>query len=363
MKLPSWTKPKHLTSKEDRNDLKKVFQLYKENKVEKLQKHMSNLDTIVRDEIPSKIYKKLKKGTTMKALKGKKGKTILIGGSTLLLGGGLVYFLTKGKKTPKDIILPPTLSTGESVSSLPNGSFPLQLGSKSVLTAKIQQALKNMGGNAAKIIIGSSVSPNGGVDGILGPGTQKALQVAGYTLPITERIYKEILTKSGTTEVSNASNTPSAGSFSSERLDKLALKIRLATSGFMTNEPRIYEVAEEIVSNEEWKALKEHYGVKYHEDMSELLKDELNSSEQTILNNILKRKNASLGAIDSGVLQKKLRAKTSIDVWNKNGNRMPVTPRMILGKEVEIDHENNITSILTTDNVVIFAPTSELVEA
>lgn len=58
MDYPLWTMPEHLNEK-DHKDLKRVFELYKENKFELALNFASVLDTIVRDEIPSDIWKEI----------------------------------------------------------------------------------------------------------------------------------------------------------------------------------------------------------------------------------------------------------------------------------------------------------------
>ncbi len=53
-----WTKPKHLSAK-DHRDLKEVHKLYKAGKLKEAMKYASNLDTIVREEIPANIWKEI----------------------------------------------------------------------------------------------------------------------------------------------------------------------------------------------------------------------------------------------------------------------------------------------------------------
>lgn len=55
---PSWTRPKHLQSR-DHQDLQKVFDLYTEGELSEAYNFASFLDTIVRDEIPGDIWKKM----------------------------------------------------------------------------------------------------------------------------------------------------------------------------------------------------------------------------------------------------------------------------------------------------------------
>jgi hypothetical protein len=57
-KIPDWTKPKHL-SKKDRNDLKTVKKLFDKGKFQEALKYASDLDTIVREEIPVAIWKEI----------------------------------------------------------------------------------------------------------------------------------------------------------------------------------------------------------------------------------------------------------------------------------------------------------------
>ena len=58
MDYPLWTMPEHLNDK-DHKALKKVYELYKENKFELVFNFASDLNTIVRDEIPSDIWKEI----------------------------------------------------------------------------------------------------------------------------------------------------------------------------------------------------------------------------------------------------------------------------------------------------------------
>lgn len=57
-KTPDWTKPKHL-SKKDRGDLKSLKKLYDKGEFEEALKYASDLDTIVREEIPAAIWKEI----------------------------------------------------------------------------------------------------------------------------------------------------------------------------------------------------------------------------------------------------------------------------------------------------------------
>lgn len=58
MDYPLWTMPEHLNDK-DHKALKRVYELYKENKFELALNFASDLDTIVRDEIPLDIWKEI----------------------------------------------------------------------------------------------------------------------------------------------------------------------------------------------------------------------------------------------------------------------------------------------------------------
>lgn len=58
MDYPLWTMPEYLNDK-DHKELKRVFELYKENKFELALNYASDLDTIVRDEIPLDIWKEI----------------------------------------------------------------------------------------------------------------------------------------------------------------------------------------------------------------------------------------------------------------------------------------------------------------
>ena len=58
MDYPLWTMPEHLNDK-DHKELKRVYELYKENKFELALNFASDLDTIVRDEIPLDIWKEI----------------------------------------------------------------------------------------------------------------------------------------------------------------------------------------------------------------------------------------------------------------------------------------------------------------
>ena len=58
MNYPDWTIPEHLNDK-DHKDLKRVFELYKEGKYEIALNYAYGLDTIVRDEIPSEVWKEI----------------------------------------------------------------------------------------------------------------------------------------------------------------------------------------------------------------------------------------------------------------------------------------------------------------
>jgi len=53
-----WTEPEHL-SKQDHNDLKEVYNLYREKKFKEAMKYASDLDTIVREEVPGAIWKEI----------------------------------------------------------------------------------------------------------------------------------------------------------------------------------------------------------------------------------------------------------------------------------------------------------------
>lgn len=57
-KTPDWTKPKHLPKK-DKNDLKTVKKLYEKGKLQEALQYASDLDTIVREEIPGLIWKEI----------------------------------------------------------------------------------------------------------------------------------------------------------------------------------------------------------------------------------------------------------------------------------------------------------------
>ncbi len=55
---PSWTTPEHLSEK-DHKALKKLYELYREKEFDVALDFASNLDTIVREEIPSEIWKEI----------------------------------------------------------------------------------------------------------------------------------------------------------------------------------------------------------------------------------------------------------------------------------------------------------------
>lgn len=57
-KTSDWTMPKHL-SKKDHSDLKIVKRFYVKGKFQEALKYASNLDTIMREEIPSSIWKEI----------------------------------------------------------------------------------------------------------------------------------------------------------------------------------------------------------------------------------------------------------------------------------------------------------------
>lgn len=58
MKNHDWTTPQHL-SKSDHKDLEEVLHLYKAGKLNEAMKYASDLDTIVREEIPGDIWKEM----------------------------------------------------------------------------------------------------------------------------------------------------------------------------------------------------------------------------------------------------------------------------------------------------------------
>ena len=96
----------------------------------------------------------------------------------------------------KDVIATPNLPVTAS------SSFPVRIGARGSLVSMIQNALLAKGGEAALIIKETSFR-NGRVDGIFGPGTQRALRAAGLPSALTQSVFTSLVGKSN----SKSSNT------------------------------------------------------------------------------------------------------------------------------------------------------------
>ncbi|PTB97999.1 hypothetical protein C9994_00130 [Marivirga lumbricoides] len=96
----------------------------------------------------------------------------------------------------------PSLPT--SVPRLSSGSFPLKSGSRGTLVKQLQQALLNIGGEAAQYIRSTSVRPDGTPDGVFGSGTEKALRAAGYNSSVSESTFAQITGSSNSAGSLNA---------------------------------------------------------------------------------------------------------------------------------------------------------------
>ncbi|WP_010181377.1 peptidoglycan-binding domain-containing protein [Aquimarina agarilytica] len=158
----------------------------------------------------TKTKKSIQKPKVKKRLSQKQVLMIGLGGGVALGLGYLVYNHFKNKTATnrggisdpitipsEDIVTKPILPIAASV------SFPVKKGVRGSLVAMIQNALLAKGGQAALIIKETSFR-NGQVDGIFGPGTERALRAAGFPSVITESVFTALVGK----------NTASGGSWS-----------------------------------------------------------------------------------------------------------------------------------------------------
>ena len=149
----------------------------------------------------TKTKKRIQKPKVKKRLSQKQVLMIGLGGGVALGLGYLAYnhFKNKAAANRGNISDPITIPSEDIVTNpiLPiatSGSFPVKRGARGSLVAMIQNALLAKGGQAALIIKETSFR-NGQVDGIFGPGTERALRAAGFPSVITESVFTALVGK------------------------------------------------------------------------------------------------------------------------------------------------------------------------
>lgn len=151
----------------------------------------------------TKTKKSIQKPKVKKRLSQKQVLMIGLGGGVALGLGYLVYNHFKNRAaTNRGSISDPITIPSEDIVTKPilpiaaSGSFPVKRGARGSLVAMIQNALLAKGGQVALIIKETSFR-NGQVDGIFGPGTERALRAAGFPSVITESVFTSLVGKIG----------------------------------------------------------------------------------------------------------------------------------------------------------------------
>ncbi|BDD04410.1 hypothetical protein [Aureibacter tunicatorum] len=114
---------------------------------------------------------------------------LLVGGS--IIGIGILYMMLRPKEATAAIQAEhvPPLQPQPSTPKLANGSpFPIILGTRGSHVKDLQIAIAKMNGLAKNQIMNG-----GGYDGVMGRMTEKALKTVGYTLPISQTTYNQIV--------------------------------------------------------------------------------------------------------------------------------------------------------------------------
>ncbi len=127
-----------------------------------------------------------------------------LGGGVALGIGYLAYTHFRNKAAARRNMINNSITVpSEDIVTKPNlpvaaRNFPMKRGARGTLVAMIQNALLTKGGQAAMIIRETSFR-NGGVDGIFGKGTERALRAAGFPSVLTQSNFKTLV---GTTKSS-----------------------------------------------------------------------------------------------------------------------------------------------------------------
>ena len=114
----------------------------------------------------------------------------------VLAAGGAAFFALRdneaGSASPTENVTTPSLIT-------PVSAFPIRRGATGQLVKNIQAALARIGGVPKNLIYST-----GGIDGKYGPGTQGALEAAGFPTTISEATYKKIISVQGNLDTTAA---------------------------------------------------------------------------------------------------------------------------------------------------------------
>lgn len=129
---------------------------------------------------------------TTKANAKKTRRNLLIGGTALVVTGGVSYLGYKALKKLDSKIDSKQFSktTVQNVIQSKSSDFPLVKGSRGEHVRLLQKALIAIGGDTAAYVIES-----GGADEKLGDGTASAISSAGYGLPLSKDTYLSIINK------------------------------------------------------------------------------------------------------------------------------------------------------------------------
>ncbi len=129
-------------------------------------------------------------------MKTNKGKIIV---GTLAVGTAAVLYKMLNKSSG---------AKAEIISDTPKSTFPLKQGSRGPEVATLQKVLLAKGGQIARYI-----EITGGSDGIWGPGTEKAVQGAGFPSVMDQATYAKIVGGGSSNSISTTSATTSTPGF------------------------------------------------------------------------------------------------------------------------------------------------------
>ncbi|BDD04445.1 hypothetical protein [Aureibacter tunicatorum] len=127
-----------------------------------------------------------------KDTKEKDNNILLVGGS--IIGIGILYMMLRPKEATAAIQaehvppLQPQLPQASTPNLASGSSFPITLGTRGPHVKALQIAIAKMNGLAKNQIMNG-----GGYDGFMGRMTEKALKTVGYTLPISQTTYNQIV--------------------------------------------------------------------------------------------------------------------------------------------------------------------------
>jgi hypothetical protein len=278
-------------------------------------------------------------------------------------GGYLIYDRIKRKRSqdvPEDnqdtiIInnnLPASYSTSTRAGSRTSGAkrndnFPLKRGSRGSLVTMLQQAL-------AKIIGASAMNDNGGVDGQFGPGTARALKVAGYPEVIDETIFNKI-TGSPASSIQIVFNP-----------NDIAVKLYRAAQSKNSN--AVLSELKKIKTVSDYSSVNVYYkkqsfisktivtdlldlAFKGNEDAREQIRNEF-------LRIGLKSDDSGKWSLQGVPLFKDLITLRETIVTDGHNNRIPVRRNTILGDEVKV--QNGMTWFRSIDRSVLKVPTQDV---